>query len=312
MTHGAAAARPQLDLLGRSRTIVRSSRSLAFAADVVVSPNTITCAPAGFTLSTISRPAIGAEYATPRPQLAASMPHPACPLRGVRRPVSQRAAGSTRRARVQPEERAEDVPHRRGHQVFMRDTGRLSMPLIADLRKHWASDIAEQFERRQDRRQRRSRGRWPGIEFLQGGGERGGIERRPCVGTTASAAFAPAVAGQTAQFRIGEPGEAPDAVSVFDRAAQQPQARNVGVGVHPAAVVTAGRDSAMAALPGAQRVDPDAGQPGDRPDRIACRRLARPAHPDPNLTTAAHAADATVPQATSASVSTNGHCRSVE
>jgi hypothetical protein len=49
-------------------------------------------------------------------------------------------------------------------------------------------------------------------------------------------------------------------MSVFHRAAQQAQARNVGVGVHPAPVVADGRDGAMAALPGSQRVDTDAGQ----------------------------------------------------
>ena len=115
-----------------------------------------------------------------------------------------------------------------------------------------------------------------------------------------------------AQFRIGEPGEAADAVSVFHRAAQQPQARNVGVGVHPAAVVADGRDGAMTALPGAQRVDADAGQLGDRADRVVRGRVACLAHRTTIRTAAAHAADATAPHATSASASTNGHCRSVE
>ena len=118
--------------------------------------------------------------------------------------------------------------------------------------------------------------------------------------------------GEMAQFRVGEPGEAADAVSVLDRAAQQPQPRDVGVGVHPAAVVADGRDGAMAALPRAQRVDADAGQLGDRADRVARRRLAWLSHRATIRTAAAHAADATAPHATSASVSTNGHWRSVE
>ena len=115
-----------------------------------------------------------------------------------------------------------------------------------------------------------------------------------------------------AQFRIGEPGKAADAVSVFHRAAQQPQARNVGVGVHPAAVVADGRDGAMAALPRAQRVDADPGQLGDRADRVVRGRVAWFAHRATIRTAAAPAADATAPHAMSASVSTNGHCRSVE
>ena len=58
-------------------------------------------------------------------------------------------------------------------------------------------------------------------------------------------------------------------MSVLHRAAQQPQARDVGVGVHPSAVVADGGHGAVTALPRAQRVDADAGQPRDRPDRVA-------------------------------------------
>ena len=119
--------------------------------------------------------------------------------------------------------------------------------------------------------------------------------------------------GEAAQFRIGEPGEAADAVSVFHRAAQQSQARDVGVRVHATAVVANGRDGAMTALPCAQRIDADAGQLGNRADRIAARasRVVFSPNHDPDGRRC-DAADAAAPHATSASVSTNGHWRSVE
>ena len=152
-----------------------------------------------------------------------------------------------------------------------------------------------------------------GIVLLQRGGERGGIERCPSRRIGRRTPRSRRLAGEMAQFRVGEPGEAADAVSVLDRAAQQPQARDVGVRVHPAAVVADGRDGAMTALPRAQRIDADPGQLGDRADRVvraACRvvfftgpRSARPPRTRP--TPAA-------PHAMSASVSTNGHWRSVE
>ena len=152
-----------------------------------------------------------------------------------------------------------------------------------------------------------------GVVLLQRGGERGGIERCPSRRSDRGHRDRAGGGGEVAQFLVGEPGEAADAVSVLHRAAQQPQARDVGVRVHPAAVVADRRDGAMAALPGAQRVDADAGQLGDRADRVAARASRVVSLIGPRLrTAAAHAADATAPHATSASVSTNGHCRSVE
>ena len=154
----------------------------------------------------------------------------------------------------------------------MRDAGRPPVPLIAHLRQHRHQDVPEQFERREDRREPADLlvdGR--GIVFLQGGGERGGIERCPLCGSDRRRRVRVGGGGETAQFRIGEPGEAADAVSVFHRAAQQSQARDVGVRVHPAAVVADRRDGAMTALPCAQRVDRDAGQLGDRADRDTAR-----------------------------------------
>ena len=193
----------------------------------------------------------------------------------------------------------------------MRDARRPPVPPIAHLRQHRHQNIPEQLKRTQDRRKPADLlvdGR--GIEFLQGGGERGGIERCPLRGNDRQRRVRAGGSGETAQFRIGEPGEAPDAVSVFDRAAQQPQARNVVVGVHPAAVVADGRHRAITALPRAQRIDANPGQLGDRADRVVRERLGCLAHRAATLTTAAQAADATMP--TSTRTRTNGHWRSVE
>ena len=74
--------------------------------------------------------------------------------------------------------------------------------------------------------------------------------------------------GQAMQVLVSEPREAADAVSLPDGLAQQPQACDVGVRVHPAAIIADGGHGAMTALPSAQRVDGDSGQPGDRPDRV--------------------------------------------
>lgn len=188
-----------------------------------------------------------------------------------------------------------------------------TVPVVAHLREHRHQHVMEQLERRQD-------GREPadllvdggGIVFLQRRGERGRVERCASCGGDRRHGARAGCAGEMAQFRIGEPGEPADAVSLFHCAAQQTQPGDVGVGVHPAPVVADGRDGAMAALPRAQGVDAYAGQPGNRPDGVAYGRLARPAHRTAIRMTDAHAAVAAVPHATSASVSTNGHCRSVE
>ena len=174
VTHGAASAGPQLDLLREiadDRCEVRAPSLLL--AEVAVRPSTSTCAPAGFTLSTISRAGkIGTEIRDA--QAAAGGEH-----RRAQRADLVALAGRGRKeqsgrrlgARVQPEERAEDVPHRRGHQVFMRDAGPPAVPVVADLRQHRHQHVLEQFERRQDRRERLIC--WSmadGIVFLQRGG----------------------------------------------------------------------------------------------------------------------------------------------
>ena len=237
---------------------MRSSRSLRFARRGRGQPqHQHLCAGRPHALDNFARRKIGAEIRDA--QAAAGGEH-----RRAQRADLVALAGQGRkeqpgrhvRARVQPEERAEDVPHRRGHQVFMRDAGRPPVPVVAHLRQHRHQDIPEQFERRQDRREPADLlvdGR--GIVFLQRGGERGGIDRCPSCGSDRGRRARAGGGGEAAQFRIGEPGEAADAVSVFHRAAQQAQARDVGVRVHPAAIVTDRSDGAMAALPRAQRVD---------------------------------------------------------
>ena len=69
----------------------------------------------------------------------------------------------------------------------------------------------------------------------------------------------------------------------------------------------------MAALPCAQRVDRDAGQLGQpRGSGYVRGRVALFSHRTTLRTATAATADAAAPHATSASVSTNGHWRSVE
>ena len=111
---------------------------------------------------------------------------------------------------------------------------------------------------------------------------------------------------------VAEPGQPPDAVSLLDGAVEEPQARDVGLRVHPAPIVTGRRDGAVAALPGTQRVDADSGQLGDGADRIPRRAREWSAHRATIRTATAAAADASAPHAVSASVSANGHWRSVE
>ena len=69
---------------------------------------------------------------------------------------------------------------------------------------------------------------------------------------------------------------------VFDsnRAAQQAQTRNVGLGVHPAALVANGCHGTVPPLPRAQRVGTEPSQSGDRADRVV-RRVAWFLHPTP-------------------------------
>jgi hypothetical protein len=48
-------------------------------------------------------------------------------------------------ARVQPEERAEDVPDGRGHEVLLRNADMSSMPLVADLNEHRHEYLTQKF-----------------------------------------------------------------------------------------------------------------------------------------------------------------------
>ena len=256
--------------------MVVSSRSVALSAAAVGQAEHQHLGAGGLTLSTISRAGRSATEIGDA-QAAAGGEH----RRAQRRDLvalagrgRKQQAGRRLAARVQPEERAEEVPHRRRHQVLVRDARPPAVPVVADLREHRHQHVLEQFERTQDRGQpARSPGRWPTASyFAQRGDERGRIERCPPRRSGRGRRARAGAAAELAQFSVAEPGEPADAVSLLDGAAEQPQARDVGFRVHPAAIVADRRDGAVAALPGAQRVDADPGQPGDRADRVARRR----------------------------------------
>jgi len=194
--------------------------------------------------------------------------------------------------------------------VLLRDAGASSMPVVADLHQHRHQHVAEQVEGTEDGRQARDlpvdRG---GVVLLQRRAEGGGIKRCRSHRIDGRDSGRASRHGEAEQVRVREPGEAPDAVSLLDRLPQQPQARDIGVRVHPPALVADGGHGVMPALPRAQRVDADAGEPGDGADRVVRGGLA---HRTTKRTAVAHAADATTPHAASANASTNGHCRSVE
>lgn len=187
------------------------------------------------------------------------------------------------------------------------------MPVIAHLLEYRHEHIPEKVERTEHGRQASD---FPvdarRVVTAQRGVERGGIQRRPSHRIGRDRGGRASGRGEVAQFPVAKSCEAADAVPVFHGTAQQPQPRDVGVRVHAAAVVTDGRDGAMTALPSAQRIDANPGQLGDDADRVARGRLAFLAHRAAILTTTAHAADATMPHATSTSTRTNGHWRSVE
>src|SRR6185503_16803493 len=151
-----------------------------------------------------------------------------------------------------------------------------------------------------------------GVVIAQRGDECGRIERRPMCRKGRARNDGASPTAEVAQFIVAEAGHAPDAVSFFNGAVEEPQARDVGFRVHPAAIVTGRRNGPVAALPGTQRVDTDTGQLGDGADRITRRTCGWPAHRAAIRTATAAAADASVPHDASATVSTNGHWRSVE
>ena len=284
VTHGAASAGPQLDLLREIADDRAKFALLGFPRRCRGQPqHQHLCAGRPHALDNFARRKIGSEIRDA--QAAAGGEH-----RRAQRADLVALAGQGRkeqprrhaRARVQPEERAEDVPHGRGHQVFVRDAGRSPVPVVADLRQH--RHQAHPGAVRADGRTAASRlicwSMAAASYLLQRGGERGGIERCPSCGSDRRRRARVGGGGEAAQFRVGEPGEAADAVPLFHRAAQQAQARDVGVGVHPAAVVADRGDGAMPALPCAQRVDADPGQPGDRADRVVRGRVAWFRSPD--------------------------------
>ena len=201
----------------------------------------------------------------------------------------------------------------RRHQVLVRDARPPPVPVVADLCEHRHQHILEEVERTQNRGQ-------PGellvdadgVVLAQRGDECGRIERRAPCPNGRGQGDGTSRAAEVAQLIVAESGQPPDAVSLLDGAVEEPQARDVGVRVHPTPIVTGRRDGAVAALPGTQRVDGDPGQLGDGPDRIPRPARECSAHRATIRTATAAAADASAPHAVSASVSANGHWRSVE
>ena len=288
VTRGAASARPQLDLL---REIADDRAKFALLRFVRrgrgQAQHQHLCAGRPHAVDNFARRKIGTEIRDA--QAAAGGEH-----RRAQRADLVALAGQGRkeqpgrrlRARVQPEERAEDVPHRRGHQVFMRDAGRPAVPVVADLRQHRHQHVPEQFERRQDRRE-------PadllvdggGIVFLQRGGERGGVERCPSRGIDRrTAALAPAVAARRRSSASVSPARRPMLCpcSTAPRNRRR-RAMSASVYIRPRSsrigVTAPWRRSHARSVSIA-----DPGQLGDRADRVVRRRVAwssSPAH-DPN------------------------------
>ncbi len=153
--------------------------------------------------------------------------------------------------------------------MLLSNAGASSMPVIANLyqcrhqyvpqKVEGTGDGSEASELMVDPRR---------IEVVQRRAERRGIERHPPLRLDERDNSRASRDGETAQVNVSQPGEAADAVSLIDGLTYQPQARDVGVRVHPAAIVSDGVHSAMTALPCAQRVDGDSGQPRDGADRI--------------------------------------------
>ena len=138
VTHGAASARPQLDLLREIADDRAKFALLRFARrGRGQAQHQHLCAGGPHALDNFARRKIGAEIRDA--QAAAGGEHgraQRADLVALAGQGRKEQPGRRVRARVQPEERAEDVPHRRGHQVFMRDAGRPPVPVVAHLRQH--------------------------------------------------------------------------------------------------------------------------------------------------------------------------------
>ena len=137
--------------------------------------------------------------------------------------------------------------------------------------------VLEKFERTQHRGQPREfLVDADGVVLAQRGDERSRIERRPSRRVGPGQGNGTGRATEIAQFIVAEPGQPPDAVSLLDGAAEEPQARDIGVCVHPSTIITNRRDGAVTAFPSPQGVDADAGHPGYRPDRVAAPKSRGP------------------------------------
>ena len=149
------------------------------------------------------------------------------------------------------------------------------MTVVAQLREHGHQHILEQFNRAQH-------GRQPGqpvvdargVVGVHGGDERGRVERHPSRRVRRGRRGRFNGGDQYTQLIVAECRESADAVPADHGPLQEPQSCDIGVGVHPASVVTDGCDGAVAALPRAQGVDTQPGQFGNRADRVVRRRVA--------------------------------------
>ena len=310
MTFGAASARPQLDT---RRELANDGLELAFARLVGRGRRQAEHQHLGArgldTVDDFARGQIGAEIGNA--QSRARRQH----RRAERRDLVALASGRRKQqadrrlaAGVQPEKRAEQVPHRGRHQVLVRDARPPAVPVVADFCEHRHQHVLEEVERTQDCGQT---GELlvdaDGVVLAQRGEERRRIERCPPRRIDSGRRDAAGRGAEVAQLIVAERGEPADAVSLFYGAVEEPEACDVDFRVHPAAIVTGRRDGAVAALPRAQRVDADPGQPGRRADGVACGRLMSFAHRATLRTATAHAAEATAPHATSVSASASGH-----
>ena len=157
----------------------------------------------------------------------------------------------------------------------MRDTCYPPVPVVAHLRHYRQQHVAEKFEGRQDRRERLICWSMAVTSYFCSAAASESVSIGAArVGATWDTALPLPLAARWRSSASLSPATRPMARPCSTAPRQQSQARNLGVGVHPAPVVADGRDGVMPALPGAQRVDTDTGQLGDRPDRIARSRIA--------------------------------------
>ena len=122
--------------------------------------------------------------------------------------------------------------------MLLGDAGTTAMPVVADLHQHRHQHVAEQVERTEDGRQTRDLPIDRGRRRTSAAPRR--ARRYQAVSVAPGRLPAPRSRPPAARPRSSssvEPGEPPDAVSLLTRRPQQPQASDVGIRVHPPALV---------------------------------------------------------------------------